>query len=67
MKCKVAKRREELGLPVVVLAAACKVSRQTIHSIENGTFKPTILLALKLALALDVKVEDLFLLEKDDL
>lgn len=35
-------------------------SRQTIHSIENDKFVPSVELALKIAKALNVKTEDLF-------
>ena len=48
------------------LAEKVEVSRQTIHSIESGRYIPSTLLALKLAAVLGVKVEDLFLLEKED-
>jgi|TARA_B110000977_G_C10692089_1_gene343900 putative transcriptional regulator len=39
------------------------VSRQTINSIENNRFHPSILLCLKLAHELECKVDDLFSLE----
>ena len=45
------------------LAEKVSCSRQTIHSIESGKFVPSIELVLKLAKALDYKVEDLFELE----
>lgn len=46
------------------LAERVGVTRQTIHSIEKGKYKPTIELALRLARELEVAVEDLF--ELDD-
>jgi len=49
------------------LAKQISVSRQTIHSIENGKFVPSVLLALKLADFFDMKVDELFTLEKSDL
>ncbi len=42
------------------LAEEIEVSRKTINTIENGVFIPSIVLALKLAKALQVKVEELF-------
>lgn len=49
------------------LAEEISVSRQTIHSIENGKFVPSVLLALKLADFFEMKVDDLFSLEEKDL
>ena len=42
------------------LAQLVGVSRNTISSIEVGTFNPTAKLALVLCIALDKKFEDLF-------
>jgi|TARA_B110000444_G_C18761523_1_gene557818 putative transcriptional regulator len=39
------------------------VSRQTINSIENNRYHPSILLCLKLSKELECKVDDLFRLE----
>lgn len=49
------------------LAKEISVSRQTIHSIENGKFVPSVLLALKLANFFEMKVDELFTLEASDL
>ncbi|GAB4286183.1 MAG: helix-turn-helix transcriptional regulator [Ignavibacteriaceae bacterium] len=46
------------------LAKAVGVSRQTINSIENCKFNPSVKLALKIAEYFDCKVEDLFYLER---
>jgi putative transcriptional regulator len=40
------------------------VSRKTINTVENGIFVPSTLLALKLAEALGVSVEQLFWIER---
>ncbi|MGY6562068.1 MAG: helix-turn-helix transcriptional regulator [Luteibaculaceae bacterium] len=45
------------------LADLCGVSRQAIINIEKNKFNPSVELALKMALALDKKVEELFELE----
>ena len=41
-------------------------TRQTILSIEKGRYNPSVGLALRLARALEVTVEELFELEEDD-
>ena len=48
------------------LAKEISVSRQTIHSIENGKFVPSVMLALKLADFFETKVDELFTLEEKD-
>ena len=57
-------RRTELGLTQGELAELCLVSRKTINTVENGVFVPSTLLALKLAEALGVSVEQLFWIER---
>ena len=52
------------GMTQAELAERVGVTRQTIHSIEKGKYKPTIELALRLARELEVAVEELF--ELDD-
>jgi putative transcriptional regulator len=53
-------RRTELGLTQAELAEACGVTRKTVNTVENGVFNPSALLAIKLARALNVTVEELF-------
>lgn len=48
------------------LADRVRVSRQTIHSIESGKFMPSYILAIKIARALNVPVEELFIVEEKD-
>jgi putative transcriptional regulator len=50
------------GLTQAELADIIGVSRKTINTVENGVFVPSTVLALKLARALGVSVEDLFIL-----
>jgi putative transcriptional regulator len=57
-------RRTELGLTQSELAELCLVSRKTINTVENGVFVPSTLLALKLADALSLPVEQLFWIER---
>ncbi|MCO7226655.1 helix-turn-helix transcriptional regulator [Pleionea sp. CnH1-48] len=46
------------------LAERIGVTRKTINTIENKVFIPSTILALKLAEAFEVTVEELFYLEK---
>lgn len=55
--------RTAAGLTQAELAERVGVSRKTVNTVENGVFIPSTLLALKLAQALKVKVEDLFYLD----
>lgn len=66
MKTNVKTLRDNLGLSQGKLAEDCGVSRQTIYAVENGTFKPSVVLALKIARELGVSVEAIFILEKGD-
>lgn len=56
-------KRGELGLTQAELAERCGVTRKTVNTVENGVFTPSALLAIKLARALSVPVEELFWLE----
>jgi putative transcriptional regulator len=58
-------RFEHDGLSQQELANAVGVTRLTIHSIENGKFNPSTLLALKIAAFFGVSVEDIFFLSED--
>lgn len=55
--------RDAKGWTQAELAAAIGVSRKTINTVENGVFIPSTVVALKLAKALGVRVEDLFFLD----
>ena len=55
--------RVELGLTQAQLADAVGVTRKTVNTVENGIFVPSTVLALKLAKALSVPVEELFWIE----
>lgn len=56
--------RADRGWTQEDLADRIGVSRKTINTIENGVFVPSTILALKLAAAFRVSVEDLFQLDK---
>ena len=50
------------GLTQAELAEMAGVSRKTINTVENGIFVPSTILALALARALKVTVEEIFFL-----
>jgi putative transcriptional regulator len=61
---KLREARDAKGWTQAELAAAIGVSRKTINTVENGVFIPSTLVALKLAEALGVRVEELFFLDE---
>lgn len=56
--------RARHNLTQAQLAEAVGVTRKTINTVENRVFIPSALLALKLAAALQVSVEDVFFLDE---
>lgn len=57
--------RAERGWTQADLAARVGVTRKTINTVENGVFVPSTVLALKLARALGMTVEEVFQLPPD--
>lgn len=55
--------RARENLTQAELAARVGVTRKTINTVENRVFVPSTILALKLAAALAVSVEEVFRLE----
>jgi len=55
--------RSERGLTQAALAELVGVSRKTVNTVENGVFIPSTVVALRLARALDCRVEDIFSLD----
>ncbi len=56
-------RRVALDLTQAELAQKVGVTRKTVNTVENGVFTPSATLAIKLAHALGVTVEQLFWIE----
>ena len=56
--------RAESGLTQADLAERVGVTRKTVNTVENGVFTPSATLAIKLAQALNVPVEELFWIER---
>ena len=63
MKNRIEKIRKEKGIRQEDFAKAMGVSRQTISSLENGRYNPSILLAYKIAKYFEMTIEDVFLFE----
>jgi putative transcriptional regulator len=57
-------RRTELDLTQAELAERVGVTRKTVNTVENGVFTPSATLAIKLAQALGLTVEQLFWIER---
>ena len=55
--------RQARGFGAAELAKAAGVTRQTIYAIESGAYVPNTAVALRLAQALEVRVEELFSLD----
>ena len=66
MKNNLEKMRKERGLKQEDLADILEVSRQTIFSLENGRYNPSIILAFKIAKFFDTYIENIFIYEDDE-
>lgn len=65
MKNRLEELRKARGMRQEELAAALEVSRQTIGSLENGRYNPSILLAFKIARYFGLTIEDIFIYEEE--
>lgn len=66
MKNRLEELRKERGIKQEELADAVEVSRQTIGSLENGRYNPSIILAFKLANFFNLSIEDIFIYEEEE-
>ncbi|AEF16452.1 MULTISPECIES: helix-turn-helix transcriptional regulator [Thermoanaerobacterium] len=66
MKNRLEEIRKQRGIRQEELADALKVSRQTISSLENGRYNPSIILAFKIARYFDMRIEDIFIYEEEE-
>ena len=67
MKNKIENIRKEQGILQDEMAKALGVSRQTISSLENGRYNPSILLAHKIAKYFGMTIEEVFVFEEEEL
>lgn len=68
-RCNVKNRLEEIrkekGITQEELANALEVSRQTVGSLENGRYNPSIMLAFKIARFFNLSIEKVFIYEEE--
>ena len=65
MKNRIETIRKEQGILQDEMAKALGVSRQTISSLENGRYNPSIMLAYKIAKYFGMTIEDIFVFEEE--
>lgn len=65
MKNRLEELRKERGIKQEDLAEALEVSRQTISSLENGRYNPSITLAFRIARYFDMPIEEIFIYEEE--
>lgn len=65
LKNRLEELRKQRGIRQEELAEALEVSRQTIGSLENGRYNPSILLAFKISRYFGLSIEDIFLYEEE--
>ncbi|WP_282804711.1 helix-turn-helix transcriptional regulator [Clostridium tetani] len=61
MKNRVEESRKKLNINQEELAKTLRVSRQTISSIENGRYNPSLELAFQIAEFFEKTIEEIFL------
>jgi len=65
MKNRLEEIRKQHGIRQEDLASILGVSRQTIGSLENGRYNPSITLAFKIARYFGMSIEDIFIYEEE--
>ena len=65
MKNRLEEFRKQKGIRQEELAEILEVSRQTIGSLENGRYNPSIILAIKIARFFGTSVEEIFIYEEE--
>ena len=65
MKNRLEEIRKAHGITQEELAAALSVSRQTIGSLENGRYNPSLVLAFKIARYFHMRIEAIFIDEEE--
>ena len=66
MKNRLEELRKQRGIKQEELASALEVSRQTIGSLENGRYNPSILLAFKIARYFHLRIGEIFIDEEEE-
>ncbi|MEG1001887.1 MAG: helix-turn-helix transcriptional regulator [Clostridium sp.] len=66
MKNRLEEIRKKKGIKQEELAKALEVSRQTIGSLENGRYNPSIILAFKIARYFGMSIKEIFIYEEEE-
>ena len=67
MKNRIEEIRKERGIRQDELAKHMGVSRQTISSLENGRYNPSIMLAYKIAKYFGMSIEEVFIFDEEEM
>lgn len=65
LKNRLEEIRKQQGIKQEELASVLEVSRQTIGSLENGRYNPSIILAFKIARYFGLNIEEVFIYEEE--
>lgn len=65
MKNRLEEIRKKHSITQEELAKKLEVTRQTIGSLENGRYNPSIILAFKISRLFNVSIEEIFIYEED--
>jgi len=65
LKNRIEEIRKERGIRQEELAKGLGVSRQTISSLENGRYSPSIQLAFRIARFFEMTIEEVFIFEEE--
>ena len=66
MKNRIEAIRKERGIRQEEFAKTLGVSRQTISSLENGRYNPSILLAHRIARYFGMTIEEVFIFDEEE-
>ena len=66
MNNRIEEIRNAKGIKQEELSKMLGVSRQTISSLENGRYNPSIILAFKIAKLFDMAIEEIFIYEEEE-
>ena len=67
MKNRIEAIRRERGILQEEFARSMGVSRQTISSLENGRYNPSVMLAYKIAKHFGMIIEEVFVFEEEEI
>ncbi|HEI8145706.1 TPA: helix-turn-helix transcriptional regulator [Staphylococcus aureus] len=67
MIAKLKELREKFNITQTELSIKTNISRQTINTLENGSYIPSLKTAKKLSLFFNTSIESIFIFEEEDL